>query len=94
MTWEHKFYISLQNDYSKERNFSIITSALEKLGIKAEAAGRNDILLERKVSGSAFKLSFDRAFHHGTFLINTDMTRLSDYLTPNPKNSVQKGLNL
>jgi lipoate-protein ligase A len=85
--------LSPKDAYSKERNFSIIINALRKLGITAEASGRNDILVDgRKVSGSAFKLSIDRAFHHGTLLINTDLTRLSRYLTPHPKKLSTKGI--
>ncbi|HOV64419.1 MAG TPA: lipoate--protein ligase [Spirochaetia bacterium] len=87
-------FLSPKDSYSKERNFSIIVRALASLGIQAEVSGRNDILVDgRKVSGSAFKLSQDRAFHHGTLLIDTDLNRLSGYLTPHPKKLSSKGIN-
>lgn len=58
--------MSPMEDYSKERNTDIVVSALDRLGVRAQASGRNDILVDgRKVSGSAFKLASDRAFHHG-----------------------------
>lgn len=33
-----------------------------------------------KVSGSAYKLSKDRAYHHGTLLLSTDLSKISDLL--------------
>lgn len=46
----------------------------------------------KKFSGSAFKLSKDRAFHHGTILINTNISRLGDYLTPDADKLKAKGI--
>ena len=64
-------FLSGADEYDKERNNRIITDALARFGITAEPSGRNDIIVEgRKVSGSAFKKKRDRAFHHGTMLIN------------------------
>ncbi|MGZ3790074.1 MAG: lipoyl protein ligase domain-containing protein, partial [Bacteriovorax sp.] len=47
---------------------------------------------ERKISGSAFKETKDRSFHHGTLLINADMSKLGDYLNPNKKKLESKGI--
>lgn len=78
--------------YDKKRNFQIIINALGKLGINAEASGRNDILVDgKKVSGSAFKENSDRAFHHGTLMINVNLDELANYLTPSKKKLVSKG---
>lgn len=86
-------FLSGRADYSKERNSGIIIRALARFGITADASGRNDILVEgRKISGSAYKLTRDRAFHHGTLLINTDLTRLAHYLNPDAKKLVSKGI--
>lgn len=42
---------------------------------------RHDIFLKSsKISGSAYKLSKDRAYHHGTFLLSTDLTKISTLL--------------
>lgn len=65
-------------------------NALASLGIQATASGRNDLVVingedERKVSGSAYKETKDRGFHHGTLLLNADLSRLADYLNPDPK---------
>ena len=86
-------FLSGIDEYSRERNNRIITGALGEYGITAEPSGRNDILVEgRKVSGSAFKLKKDRAFHHGTLLISADMEKLSRYLTPAKKKLMAKGI--
>jgi lipoate-protein ligase A len=70
--------------------------ALQRFGIEAELSGRNDIIIEgpdgpRKISGSAFRETRDRAFHHGTLLINADLDCLANYLTPHPKKLQSKG---
>ncbi|MFP4561988.1 MAG: lipoate--protein ligase [Spirochaetia bacterium] len=79
--------------YSREDNFAVVLGALEKFGIKAEKSGRNDILVEgRKVSGSAFKNSSDRSFHHGTMLIDADLEKLTRYLNPGAARIETKGI--
>lgn len=83
--------------YDKARNNSIITKAIAKYDINAYASGRNDILVDgsdgaRKISGSAFKENQDRCFHHGTLLINANLSRLAEYLRPDEKKLVSKGI--
>ncbi len=86
-------FMSSRENYSKERNTEIIVKALKRFGIDAAASGRNDITVdERKISGSAFKLSNDRAFHHGTLLIDADLSKISNYLTPDKKKLQSKGI--
>lgn len=79
------------------RNNEILVGALARLGITASASGRNDIVVEHeqadyKISGSAFKESKDRCFHHGTMLLDVDLTKLSGYLTPDSKKLQAKGI--
>lgn len=79
------------------RNNEILIAALRRLGIEAEASGRNDLVVRRegepfKISGSAFKESPDRCFHHGTMLLNVDLGRLGRYLTPHQKKLEAKGI--
>ncbi len=86
-------FLSAKDRYNQEDNFRIIINALGRLGITAEKSGRNDILVEgRKVSGSAFKHTRERSFHHGTLLIDADLTRLQDYLNPQKAKLVSKGI--
>ncbi len=91
-------FLSKQPNYRRRDNFDIIINALKKFNINAEISGRNDIVVkdangvERKISGSAFKEKPDRAFHHGTLLIQADLVKLQDYLNPNKKKMVAKGV--
>lgn len=86
-------FLSSKKAYDKKRNYEIIIRALKHFGIHAEMQGRNDIVVNgAKVSGSAFKESIDRAFHHGTLMINVDLARLGQYLTPSPKKLLAKGI--
>lgn len=60
-------FLSPRESYDKDRNTQIVVQGLRSFGLSAMASGRNDITVGgRKVSGSAFKLASDRAFHHGT----------------------------
>lgn len=89
-------FLSPRDAYKRENNVEIIFQALKQFGIEGEASGRNDLLIPyadgpRKFSGSAYREKKDRAFHHGTLLLHADLTRLGNYLTPNPKKLQAKG---
>ncbi len=84
-------------EYDKSVSTGIILQALSRLGIEAEPSGRNDIVVRRgeemrKISGSAYHETPDRGFHHGTFLINADLSRLAGYLNPDIKKLQTKGI--
>ena len=88
--------LSPRDGYDRSTNSNIILAALKKFGIDAEASGRNDLVVSdtdgvKKFSGSAFRETRDRAFHHGTLLMSADLTKLSQYLTPHPKKMLSKG---
>lgn len=86
-------FLNSRQAYSKETNSRIIINALGRFGIKAYTSGRNDILVdEKKISGAAYKENSDRAFHHGTLLINANLSRLGQYLNPNKKKLEAKGV--
>ena len=86
-------FMSSRETYDKSRNNEIITRAIGRFGIEAEASGRNDIVVDgRKISGSAFKLASDRAFHHGTLLIRADLSKVPRYLTPDKQKLQSKGI--
>ncbi|WII73839.1 lipoate--protein ligase [Bdellovibrio sp. 22V] len=89
-------FLSPKESYKRENNVQIILNALQGFGIQGEASGRNDLLIPfadgpRKFSGSAYREKKDRAFHHGTLLLHANLTRLGNYLTPNPKKLQSKG---
>ena len=86
-------FMSPIDDYDIQRNFSIILDALKRFDIKGETSGRNDLIAEgKKFSGSAFKKNSKKAFHHGTLLIDADMTALPLYLTPDKEKLQSKGI--
>lgn len=90
-------FMTSSKTYDKELNSQIIIRALESFGFSAQRSGRNDIVIstadgEKKISGSAFKETKDRCFHHGTLLINADLTQLANYLNPHQKKLTSKGI--
>lgn len=90
-------FLSDKLSFDKAANNKIITNALATFGLIATPSGRNDILVdtddgEKKISGSAFKETKDRSFHHGTVLINADMSQLGLYLNPHIKKLQSKGI--
>lgn len=83
--------------YDKSVSTGIILHALASLGINASASGRNDLIVqteqgERKISGSAYRETPDRGFHHGTLLLSADLSSLANYLNPDPKKLASKGI--
>ncbi|MGY3910114.1 lipoate--protein ligase A [Aeromonas piscicola] len=83
--------------YDKSISTAIVLDALKRLGVSSFASGRNDLLVatqdgERKVSGSAYRETQDRGFHHGTLLLDADLGRLANYLNPDPKKLAAKGI--
>ncbi|KAM9993431.1 hypothetical protein ACTFIZ_011394 [Dictyostelium cf. discoideum] len=88
-------FLSPTADYSKDRNTNIIINSLSSIGISPpiEASGRNDIIVQgKKVSGSAYKQSGPRSFHHGTIMINVNLDSLQKYLNPNKDKLKSKGI--
>jgi len=90
-------FLSKKSAYNPANNFQIIINALSTFGLQASCHGRNDIVINnndevRKISGSAFKVKTDRAFHHGTLLLHANMSALATYLTPDTKKLQAKGV--
>ncbi|MDU7155751.1 MAG: lipoate--protein ligase LplA [Enterobacter sp.] len=69
-------------EYDKTISTSIVLNALNSLGVTAEASGRNDLVVKTP----------DRGFHHGTLLLNADLSRLANYLNPDKKKLQAKGI--
>ena len=69
-----------------------VVAALRAMGVPAELGGRNDITVDgRKISGNAQFVSGDRMFSHGTLLLDSDLSALSQVLTPKPGKVESKG---
>ena len=76
-----------------DSNFEMLVGSLSALGLPASRRGRNDLVIgELKVSGSAFKQIPGRLVHHGTILVNTDMSQLASFLTPSKLKLQSKGI--
>lgn len=75
------------------RQLKVIVEGVKALGIEAEFSGRNDILAEgRKFSGNAFYYGKDNYYHHGTILVDVDMSKLGKYLNVSMKKLSAKGV--
>lgn len=72
-------------------NARLMSSVLrDDFGIPAVISPRGDILVNgHKVSGSAYRLSRDRAYHHATLLVRSDLPRLRALL----KSRLNAGIN-
>lgn len=79
--------------FTFDRYLHLVAHVLRRLGVEAEASGRNDILVGgRKVSGNAFYHLPGRSIVHGTMLFDTDMSRLVRAITPSNEKLVSKGV--
>lgn len=73
------FTFIVKADKSNINNFKKFTdsivASLEKIGVKAEFTGRNDITIDgKKFSGNSQYYYKDRLLHHGTILFNSDLS--------------------
>lgn len=73
-------------DYSIEKFSQPIINLLSTLGLNARFQGRNDIYIDDfKVSGTAQHIKENKILHHGTLLVNSDLSKISKVLTRNTK---------
>ena len=86
-------FIAGEKIYDVERQLGMILRAVRALGIPCEFSGRNDLLADgRKFSGNAFCTRGHLRQHHGTLLINADLSRLQNYLNVDPRKLQSKGV--
>ncbi|MGL4593593.1 MAG: lipoate--protein ligase [Thermoguttaceae bacterium] len=82
-------YSILVSDQPRNLDFETFTKpiiyVLRKLGVRAEASGRNDIVVcGKKISGAAQFRWKNRLLHHGSILFETDLDRLEHVLHVSP----------
>ncbi|MBA2405794.1 MAG: lipoate--protein ligase family protein, partial [Bdellovibrionales bacterium] len=66
---------------NRGRGVELLKKAFAQAEIHLEISPRHDLWLDgKKISGSAFKQTKDASFHHGTFLISSDMDKLNESL--------------
>lgn len=71
-------FISPREEHDPHANSKLVARALrDEFGILTTVNKRADVFVDgAKVSGSAYRLSRDRAYHHATLLIKSDLPRL------------------
>ena len=70
-----------------------MANLLQSIGINAQLSGRNDILInDTKVSGCAFYQLDNRCVLHNSLLFNTQLSHLSNALTPSLAKLKSKGI--
>ena len=80
-------------DFDVSRQTGVILQAVQMLGLKGEKNGRNDLTIDgKKFSGHAYYHHDGRSYHHGTLMMNVDMSRLPKYLNVSPLKLRAKGV--
>ncbi|MFA5235361.1 MAG: lipoate--protein ligase [Bacilli bacterium] len=70
-----------------------VVAALRSFGVPAEFSGRNDIVVDgMKISGNAQAYHKHRMLHHGTILLNADLTMIFNVLDVKPDKIASKGI--
>lgn len=86
-------FITSRRAYDLDKQLQVILGAVEELGIPAEFSGRNDLLAAgRKFSGNAFYKDGNRAYHHGTILVDVDFAQMGRYLEVSKEKMATKGI--
>lgn len=86
-------FLTTHEDYDVEKQTDVILRAVRKLGIPAEKNGRNDLTVDgQKFSGHAYYRTGDQCYHHGTLMVDVDMTPLEKYLNVSPLKLEAKGV--
>ena len=79
--------------FTFDKYLRMVAHVLRKLGVNAEASGRNDIHIDgKKVSGNAFYHLPGKSIVHGTMLFSTDMENLVRSITPSNEKLISKGV--
>ncbi len=80
-------------DYDVEKQTETILEAVRSLGVPAEKNGRNDLTADGgKFSGHAYYKSGDQCYHHGTLMVDVDLSPLERYLSVSPLKLQAKGV--
>ncbi len=88
------FVTGMKDNLNNYRKFTDpVIKALNSLGVPAEFAGRNDIVVEsKKISGNAQSFHKNRMLHHGTILFDADLSIIADVLNVKQDKIKSKGI--
>ncbi|KAH9855036.1 Lipoyltransferase and lipoate-protein ligase [Lenzites betulinus] len=79
--------------FDRHATAQVVMRAVRSMGVDADVNERNDICVgKEKVSGSAYKIVKDRAYHHGTMLISTRLDTLGELLRSNKDTMETRGV--
>ncbi|KAA1117688.1 Biotin/lipoate A/B protein ligase [Puccinia graminis f. sp. tritici] len=75
-----------RDQFERQTNARLVAKAVQEMGIdRVTVTDRYDVCVgDRKVSGSAFRITNKRAYHHGTMLISSNLAQLKGALRPTP----------
>lgn len=86
-------FIAGDDRYDLDKQLHLILQAVSSFGIPCTFSGRNDLLADgKKFSGNAFCARNHIRQHHGTLLLNADLSKLQNYLQVDPKKIRSKGI--
>ncbi len=86
-------FLTTEEDYSVDKQLSVIKKAVEEFGIAVEKNGRNDLTVNgRKFSGNAFYKTKGKCYHHGTILMSADEKKMEHFLNVDPEKLKSKGV--
>lgn len=86
-------FLVTHEDYDVDKQTEVILRAVQKVGIRAEKNGRNDLTVDgQKFSGHAYYRTGDQCYHHGTLMVAVEMAPLEKYLNVSPLKLRAKGV--
>ncbi|GAA0380483.1 lipoate--protein ligase [Paenibacillus motobuensis] len=86
-------FIYQEHNKNLEQQLNVIKKAVEALGVTVEFSGRNDLTIQgQKFSGHAFYTENGHEFHHGTLMVDVDLSRLGQVLRPSKLKMQAKGI--
>lgn len=86
-------FIYQEHHKNLEQQLYVINKAVEALGVTVEFSGRNDLTIQgQKFSGHAFYAEDGHEFHHGTLMVNVDLSQLGQVLKPSKLKMQAKGI--
>lgn len=86
-------YMMPREDFDRDTTAKTIVSGLQALGLDVALNARHDITIKegdryKKCSGSAYKITKDKAYAHGTMLLQSNLAGLGPALRP-PESGIQ-----
>jgi len=82
-----------RSSFDRNVTAGLVLRAVRSCSIDAWVNERNDVCVgPYKVSGSAYKIVKDRAYHHGTMLISSQLSTLGDVLHVSKDSMVTRGV--